>query len=116
MCYSIPRRIWLSLAACVLFGIPTASPAQASPKAPIFLRQIRIHPSMFGAGIDTTRMRTDILEVVRSAGRLAGEGSQEALSLDVILTGPQPNEDGTMHMRGYVRLEVGANQAARGAG
>jgi hypothetical protein len=107
---------WIVGSLMVAVGSVQGANAQQPAKPHLFLREIRVDSLLLSSGLDSARLRKEVLEVVRASGRLAAQLSPEVLTIDVFLTGPRRDENGVPNPRGYLSIDVGRNRVALGAG
>jgi hypothetical protein len=103
------------LSAALAILAPGALLAQTPPPKPlVFVREVRIDSILLAFGADSARIRAAVTNVIRDAGRLASNITEEVPALDVDVTVPRPLNGGMFDPRGYVRIEVGRNLVERG--
>ena len=109
-------RAWFVIGAVALGAFtPELVSAQRTPPRPlVFVRDVRIDSILFAFGVDSSRVRAAVLDVVRGAGRLGTDVTASVPSLDIDVTVPRSLNGGMFDPRGYVRVEVGRNLVEQG--
>ena len=79
-----------------------------TPKA-VYVRELHIDPIVVSFGLDTVRLRSIVVELMRKAGHLRPDSGAAVPALDVALTVPRAIGGGELEPRALLRIEVGRN-------
>jgi hypothetical protein len=75
----------------------------------VYVREVHVDPIVVSFGLDTVRLRSVVVDLMRKAGHFRPDSGAAVPALDVALTVPRAIGGGELEPRALLRIEVGRN-------
>ena len=75
----------------------------------VYVRELHIDPIVVSFGLDTVRLRSVVVDLIKKAGHFRADSGAAVPALDLALTVPRAIGAGELEPRALLRIEVGRN-------